>query len=73
MLKRLSEQDLLLYLDSSAVLVAGHAIHLVHDEHVLVAHRLRCAYEPQTSDINTTKVSLDPKIMSVSKCGKNFL
>lgn len=68
MLKGLSEQDFLVYLDSSAVLVAGHAVHLVHDEQVLVAHRLRCAYKPQTSNINTTKVSLDPQITSVSKC-----
>lgn len=72
MLKGLSEHNLLVYLDSSAVLIAGHAIHLVHDEHVLVAHRLRRTYEEQASIINT-KVFLDPKITSVSKCGKNFL
>lgn len=73
MLKGLSEQDLLVYLDSSTVLVAGHAVHLVHDEHVLVAHRLRRAYKAQTITINTTKVSLDAKMTSVSKCSKNFL
>lgn len=33
------------YLDSSAVLVAGHSIHLVHDEDVFTAHRLGRAYE----------------------------
>lgn len=55
MFKSLSEQDILACLDSAAVLVAGHAVHLVHDEHVFVAHRLRRAYEPQTNTLNTTK------------------
>jgi len=31
-------------LDSSAVLVTGHAINLIHDEDVLAAHRLRRTY-----------------------------
>lgn len=31
-------------LDSSAVLIAGHAVDLVHDEDVFAAHRLRRTY-----------------------------
>ncbi|TNN69394.1 hypothetical protein EYF80_020395 [Liparis tanakae] len=37
-----------LYLYSSAVLVAGHAIDLIHDQDVLTAHFLRGAYETHT-------------------------
>lgn len=31
-------------LDSSAVLVASHAVDLVHDQDVFAAHGLRCTY-----------------------------
>lgn len=37
-------------LDSSAVLVARHAVHLVHDQDVFAAHGLRCAWRDAQQD-----------------------
>lgn len=33
-----------IYLDASAVLVASHAVNLIHDQHVFTAHCLRRTY-----------------------------
>lgn len=42
-------ENLVFYLDSSAVLITGHAINLIHDQDVLTAHSLRRAYKTHTN------------------------
>lgn len=45
------------YLDTAPVLVACHAVHLIHDEHMLAAHSLRGTWKKEARQFNVVKTS----------------